>query len=622
MSVTTADLIQSTFRLLKSHQKLHQDALQAQKQEKTNNLAQPISLTQWIAKFRKISTQWLTDFYHAPELISSFYFLPTPLKLNQQRYLKTNILLLNFINELNLPKALAIELLTASAIRDSAIYPLLNQTEYHLFELIKNKPQTNPLINIIYKSASKTAQFIKPETNETTQNLLINSLLTNQYEFIDGSGVNQRIICTYHPQNPIALSLFSFCCHLVNLDILYPKLANWTLKLKFLSRHWFQKVDTFYLNLLHKQWQSLPLGSLINYHNQAGYLLFKYQQNKSDYAIIYAQDSLHTCHWDSLSMALPSDFAVLPDQTKLLALYKTQLPSYMSALELNFNSKPKHNSIPKIQLSAHLPTLQLVQNLQQANDPIDFMCKQLNQSKNQTITQDLIDYTKQKSSKVSNNLSVNQAIMMLGSDAIAPWLVQNTIEKPMMSQHHQSKHWLQCFQLTAQHIAEQIALDAAKINPQTARLLVSFALLPYFYHSKINTKSAFPFKLSTDLANIFSLDKNYAQLSQQIAVNWRQPSWLCQALINNQLTLNKLPRDIENSLANEAVCLLKISFFATVITYQSYHLKQMNDLAQQNKAVYDDLNYSMSRLNITWQNLLTLIDNTSFKHHFFCPIAH
>lgn len=618
MSATTADLIQSTFRLLKSHQQLHQTR---QQQDKTNELTQPISQAQWMAKFRKISIQWLTDFYQAPELISSFYFLPTPLKLNQQRYLKTNILLLNFISELNLPKALAIELLTASAVRDSAIYPQLNQTESQLFELIKTKPQAKPLAHIIYKSANKSAQLVKSDTKETTQHSLINSLLTNQYEFLDGSGINRCIIDKYHPKNPIALSLFSFCCHLVNLDIFYPKLANWALKLKFLSRHLFQKIDLFYLNLLHKKWQNFPLGSLINYHHQAGYLLFKYQQNKNNYAIIYAQDSLHTCHFDSVQTALPNDFPILPDRTKILALYKAQLPSYMSALELCFISKQAKRSMPKIQLSAHLPTLQLVQNLRQAEEPIDYMCKQLNQATNQAIAQDFVSYARQKQATSSHNLSVNQAIMMLGSDAIEPWLVQNSIEKPLASIHHQSMHWLQCFQLTAQHMAMEIAGNATKIHPQTASLLISFAFLPYFHHPKMSIKSAFPFKLSTDLAKIFSLDKNYAQLSQQIAMNWKQASWFCQALIDNQLAPPKQPKHKINSPANDAVCLLKISFFAAVITYQPHYLKQMNDLAQQNKPVYDELNYSMSQLNISWQNLLTLIDNTSIKHHYFCPIA-
>lgn len=630
MSVTTADLVQSTFHLVKLHQKLHQDRHKSAKTHNDTELAQPNahasaaqsphSQTDWIAQFKKISIQWLKIFNQAPELISSFYFLPVPLKLNQQRYLKTNILLLNFINELNIPKALAIELLTASAIRDAALYALFNQTEYQVFELLKNKSQTKSLANIIYKSANKSAQLLQAKANPTRHSL-ISQLLTNQYEFLDGSGINQRIIVKYHANSPIALGLFSFCCHLVNLDTLYPKLTNWTLKLKFLTRHWFQKIDTYYLNTLYKKWHQIPLGSLINYHHQAGYLLFKYRQNKNDYAIIYAQDNLHTCQWDNLAIAQPGDFSVLPDQSKLLPLYKTQLAAYMSALELNFIVKPK--AMPKIQLRPAVQVLQLINNFRQAKDPIDYLSKQLNQPANQAIAQDLIRYAQQKRLAPANKLSINQAIMMLGSDAVEPWLVQNAIEKPVNALHHQSMHWLQSFQIAAQQIAATMAADTNIIHPQTAQLLVSLACLPYFYHSKLNVASGvvtgFAFNLSTDLANIFSLDTNYAHLSQQIAANWQQASWLCQALVHHQQL--KPAESSPNKLADKASCLLKISFFASVLIYQPHHLKQMNDLAQQNKAVYDELEYSMSQLGISWQKLLTLIDDTSVKHHFFCPIA-
>ncbi|GEM_PF-3495335 len=560
------------------------------------------------------SEQWLGLYQQSPESISSLYFLPLGLRFTETRYLKTCILILNLVETLSIPTSLASCLLTAAGLKDIAVFKALNKPSADLSALINKKKFAAKLYQSAAHSAKISRSLLKPTAKAYMS--IVPELVFNQYEYLDGSGPNQLHLPKFDEHNFNPIQLFSLCCHLVNLPALYPKLNNWTLQLKFLVRHQFNKIDSGLLTRLYQQFSGLPAGSSVLYQKMPALLLLKNKQ--SERAIILQNSQACLC---GLNEIAPTETD--PKITLTASLYETALNELMN--EQAWNTRAIN--LPGFNLKISPQLRLLYRQFTRHPDPIDLLTRTLKSKPDsgsvlserfqQSLAQDLIEYANQLGQTQANISSpirsINQAVMYLGSDALEHWLIHQAIKAPLYQLNHASSAALRQYLFLAQTIAADLSRLHKNIHPELSKMLISCLFYPYFFHPNLTTRLIKPEKVSTQLNQIFRFNKNQTELIVKLAKN----AGLAQTLIEVLQESSVLePQSVKHP---ELTSCLKLAILSVGLIYHSPKVDKMNQLAQADNQVYDEVKQSLSSLNMDWSTYYQLLNNNLEKHHYFCP---
>ncbi|MCU4676085.1 hypothetical protein N7931_10610 [Catenovulum sp. 2E275] len=607
-----ANQIDAALNLVKDFQALHQSRIEQQ-----------IDSAQLIDRIIEQARQWLKLYQQAPQSLCALYFLTDDLTLIEQRYLKTNLLLLSLIESLHLTQTQAINLLCASALRDIAIFNSLNKTKTELRDLLNDKQFKAKLYKSCQHSAKQAELIVNAQPQVYLANL--NQLIAYQYEFTNGSGLYRKILAQVNQQQFCASQLFSFCCHLVNLDILYPQLVNWQLQLKFIARNQFHKIDSYLLNLLYQQWGQFPAGSLVSYQQQACRVFYLAPAN-DDFAIIYQNNQLIKCPLAKLS-ALDQTFETEGVLT-IRQAYKTQLLPHLDELNIKLSSA----KLVQFSLNIDPQSRLLNQHFKQNDEPLDYLAKALqiqtnrfnqafSESFKQTTTQNLIEYAYSLNlpaeRAANSSLSVNQASMYLGSDALQFWLPHHVLKSPLLNLKHQFSEPLKQYLFLAQNMSAQLAKYSDSVHPEQAKLLLCCLFYPYFYHPKITIYANQDLQLATHIHQLLKLNKTQTHLSVELARNCGLSFTEINALAATTQQSKNHYTETEKSLISS----LKLSILAIGLIFKTPQIFTLDQLAEQANPVYDETLQSLACLNLDWDSFCQLVQHSVEEHHYFCPLT-